>query len=46
MRGLLKEFTIGTFPGLDAWRHWHATGEVPDDVQALIEQEGGKTADT
>ena len=46
VRGLLKEFTGGTFPGLDAWRHWHATGEVPDDVRALIEQEGGKTADT
>ena len=46
MRGLLKEFAGGTFPGLDAWRRWHATGEVPDDVQALIEQEGGKTADT
>ena len=46
VRGLLKEFTGGTFPGLDAWRRWHATGEVPDDVQALIEQEGGKTADT
>ncbi len=46
VRGLLKEFTSGTFPGLDAWRRWHATGEVPDDVQALIEQEGRKTADT
>ena len=46
VRGLLKEFTGGTFPGLEAWRRWHATGEVPDDVQALIEQEGGRTADT
>jgi DNA-binding PadR family transcriptional regulator len=46
VRRLLKEFTGGTFPGLDAWRRFHATGEVPDDVQALIEQEGGKTADT
>ena len=37
VRGLLKEFTDGTFPGIDAWRHFHATGEVPEDVLALIE---------
>ena len=46
VRGLLKEFTDGTFPGLDDWRHWHATGEVPDYVQALVDQEGEKTPDT
>jgi DNA-binding PadR family transcriptional regulator len=46
VRGLLKEFTGGTFPGLDDWRRWHATGEVPDDVQALMDQERGKTAET
>jgi DNA-binding PadR family transcriptional regulator len=46
VRGLLKEFIGGTFPGLDAWRNFHATGEVPDDVQALAEQERGKAADT
>jgi DNA-binding PadR family transcriptional regulator len=46
VRGLLKEFTGGTFPGLEAWRRFHATGEVPDYMQALVEQEGGKTADT
>jgi DNA-binding PadR family transcriptional regulator len=45
VRGLLKEFTDGTFPGLEAWRHFHRTGEVPEDVQALLEQERGKTAD-
>ena len=44
VRGLLKEFTGGTFPGLEAWRHFHATGEVPEEVQALMEQERGKTA--
>jgi DNA-binding PadR family transcriptional regulator len=44
VRGLLKELTDGTFPGLDAWRRFHATGQVPDEVQALIELEGGKTA--
>ncbi|HJY57387.1 MAG TPA: helix-turn-helix transcriptional regulator [Streptosporangiaceae bacterium] len=44
VRGLLKEFTGGTFPGLEAWRHFHATGEVPEEVQALMDQERGKTA--
>jgi DNA-binding PadR family transcriptional regulator len=46
VRGLLAEFTSGTFPGLEAWRHFHATGEVPDDIQALIEREGRSAADT
>lgn len=41
VRELLKEFTGGTFPGLEAWRHFHATGEVPDEVQALAILEGG-----
>ena len=46
VRGLLKEFTSGAFPGLEAWRRFHATGEVPEDIQALLEQERGKTADS
>jgi DNA-binding PadR family transcriptional regulator len=46
VRGLLKEFTGGTFPGLEDWRHFHATGEVPDYIQALVDQEGDRTADT
>jgi DNA-binding PadR family transcriptional regulator len=46
VRGLLEEFTGGTFPGLDAWRRFHATGEVPDDIQALVDQERGRVADT
>jgi DNA-binding PadR family transcriptional regulator len=45
VRGLLKEFTDGTFPGLEAWRHFHKTGEVPEEVQALMEQERRKAAD-
>jgi DNA-binding PadR family transcriptional regulator len=39
VRGLLKEFTDGTFPGINAWRHFHATGEIPEDVLALIERQ-------
>ena len=46
VRGLLEEFTSGTFPGLDDWRRFHATGEVPDYIQALVEQERGRAADT
>jgi DNA-binding PadR family transcriptional regulator len=45
-RGLLKEFTGGTFPGLDDWRRFHATGEIPDYVQELAEQERGRVAET
>jgi DNA-binding PadR family transcriptional regulator len=41
VRGLLKEFTDGTFPGINAWRHFHATGEPPDEVLALIEMQRG-----
>jgi len=43
VRALLKEFTDGTFPGLDDWRQFHKTGQLPDDVLALFEQEGGDT---
>ena len=46
LRGLLKEFTGGTFPGLDAWRRFHATGEVPADVQALAELERRRATET
>ena len=33
VRGLLTEFTDGTFPGIKAWQHFHDTGELPDGVQ-------------
>jgi DNA-binding PadR family transcriptional regulator len=46
VRGLLKEFTGGTFPGLEDWRRFHATGEVPDYIQELAEQERGRVAET
>jgi DNA-binding PadR family transcriptional regulator len=39
VRGLLKEFTDGTFPGIGEWQRFHDTGEVPDDVQALLKGE-------
>jgi DNA-binding PadR family transcriptional regulator len=55
VRGLLKEFTDGTFPGLDGWRQYHETGQLPDDFHALggpekpegpEEPEGGDAADS
>ncbi len=46
VRALLKEFTDGTFPGIDAWRHFHATGQVPDDVLALVKLQGEEAADS
>jgi DNA-binding PadR family transcriptional regulator len=46
VRALVKEFTDGTFPGLDDWRKFHQTGQLPDDVLALFEEEGGDTTAT
>jgi DNA-binding PadR family transcriptional regulator len=46
VRALLQELTDGTFPGLDAWRQFHRTGQLPDDVLALFEQEGGDATAT
>ena len=46
VRGLLKEFTDGTFPGLQDWQRYHDTGQVPDEMLALIEQQGGETTDS
>jgi DNA-binding PadR family transcriptional regulator len=44
VRGLLKEFTDGTFPGIKAWQQFHDTGEVPDEVQALAKLQGEEAA--
>jgi DNA-binding PadR family transcriptional regulator len=46
VRGLLAEFTGGTFPGLDAWRLFHQTGQLPDEVAALMQQEGASKTQT
>jgi hypothetical protein len=40
VRGLLKELTDGTFPDLDAWRHYHETGEFPANLTPQVPQEG------
>jgi DNA-binding PadR family transcriptional regulator len=35
VRGLLSELSDGTFPGLDWWRRWQATGEAPPGFEEL-----------
>jgi DNA-binding PadR family transcriptional regulator len=44
VREVLKEFTDGTFPGLEDWQRFHDTGEVPDDIQVLAQAEREETA--
>jgi DNA-binding PadR family transcriptional regulator len=38
VRGLLAELTNETFPGVAAWRHWHATGEIPPEYAELADR--------
>ncbi|MEV4759237.1 PadR family transcriptional regulator [Micromonospora sp. NPDC049559] len=38
IRSLLAEFTSGTYPGLDAWRAFHETGEIPAELAELAER--------
>jgi DNA-binding PadR family transcriptional regulator len=44
VRGVLKEFTDGTFPGIKEWQLYHDTGKVPEDVLALAYAEGEEAA--
>jgi DNA-binding PadR family transcriptional regulator len=37
-RALLDELTAGSLPGLDQWRAWHATGEIPAELAELDER--------
>jgi DNA-binding PadR family transcriptional regulator len=43
VRSLLDELTTGTFPGVDGWRTWHATGQIPPEIAELAER--GTTKD-
>lgn len=38
LRGLVEEFTSGAIPGVDAWRHWFETGELPADLGEFVEE--------
>jgi DNA-binding PadR family transcriptional regulator len=48
VRGMLKELTDGSFPGIDAWRQFHETGQLPEEllVPADQEQEGDTATDS
>ena len=47
VRGVLKELTDGTFPGVGTWRRYHQTGEYPDEATTLAELRGKEdTADS
>jgi DNA-binding PadR family transcriptional regulator len=39
VRGLLTEFRTGTLPGLQDWRDFHATGQMPPEMRRLLEEE-------
>jgi DNA-binding PadR family transcriptional regulator len=43
IRQLLAEFSDGSFPGVDQWRSFHTTGEVPAELAELSER--GATPD-
>ncbi|MGC4851086.1 PadR family transcriptional regulator [Micromonospora sp. DT15] len=38
LRALLAELTSGTYPGLDTWRAFHETGEMPAELSELAER--------
>jgi hypothetical protein len=38
IRSLLAELTSGTYPGLDGWRAFHETGEIPAELAELAER--------
>ncbi|NUR85984.1 MAG: PadR family transcriptional regulator [Nonomuraea sp.] len=38
VRALLAELSEGTFPDLDAWRAFHVTGRMPQDIEDLAER--------
>jgi DNA-binding PadR family transcriptional regulator len=46
VRGLLKEFTDGTFPGIKEWQLYHDTGKVPEDILRLVETQREEAADS
>ncbi|MFF4185929.1 PadR family transcriptional regulator [Streptomyces sp. NPDC001691] len=39
VRGFLKEVADGTLGGVEGWRAWHATGEVPEEWRELEGQD-------
>jgi DNA-binding PadR family transcriptional regulator len=45
VRAMLKELTDGSFPGIDGWRQFHETGQLPEELLVLADQkQEGDTA--
>lgn len=38
VRGFLAELSSGDLPGIDLWRQWHETGEIPAEIAELAER--------
>ncbi|MFC9789238.1 PadR family transcriptional regulator [Rhodococcus sp. NPDC127528] len=38
VRALLAELTSGSYPDLDAWQAWHATGDLPPELTEIAER--------
>jgi DNA-binding PadR family transcriptional regulator len=38
VRGFLDELTSGDLPGIDLWRQWHETGEIPAEIAEMAER--------
>jgi DNA-binding PadR family transcriptional regulator len=43
LRSLVREFTAGSFPGLEQWQAFHRTGELPAELAEIAER--GSTQD-
>lgn len=46
IRALLAEFTDGSFPGLELWRRFHETGEVPPELLSPPDEGGDARPET
>ncbi|MEU4333678.1 PadR family transcriptional regulator [Micromonospora lupini] len=46
LRTLLAELTSGSYPGLDMWRAFHETGEMPAELIELAERTSSATDST
>lgn len=38
VRGFVAELASGEMPGVDIWRQWHETGEIPAEIAELAER--------
>jgi DNA-binding PadR family transcriptional regulator len=36
--GFLDQMVSGEMPGIEMWRHWHETGEIPAEIAELAER--------